>query len=67
MSASNRARPHPWQIKTAEALRGLLRDSEIRLSHLVGDSAGAGCLQLALHPAGSRSGFRGSRTCARDV
>jgi histidine ammonia-lyase len=34
----HRARPHPWQIKTAEQLRGLLRDSEIRLSHLVGDA-----------------------------
>ena len=33
----HRARPHTWQIKTAEALRSLLRDSEIRLSHLVGD------------------------------
>ncbi len=34
----HRARPHPWQIKTAGQLRELLRDSEIRLSHLVGDA-----------------------------
>jgi len=31
------ARPHPGQIATAAHLRSLLEESEIRLSHLVGD------------------------------
>jgi histidine ammonia-lyase len=34
----HQARPHPGQIAVAEHLRALLRDSEIRQSHLNGDS-----------------------------
>ena len=39
------ARPHPGQQAVAEHLRQLLRDSEIRQSHLDGRSARPGCLQ----------------------
>jgi histidine ammonia-lyase len=33
----HQARPHPGQLQAAEHLRALLRDSEIRASHLVND------------------------------
>lgn len=33
----HRSRPHPWQVQCAELLRSLLRNSEIRQSHLTGD------------------------------
>lgn len=33
----HRSRPHPWQTDSAEVLRALLRNSEIRQSHLTGD------------------------------
>ena len=59
-------RPQEGQIASAAHLRQLLEGSEIRHSHLAQRSSSAGCLQSALHAAGSRGGARGASACPRN-